>query len=229
MLARAVLLLEAVDARDEQSITALLHEDHSVMTPNESHSRQPRATDLLVGDPAAAAVTYDFTVDGTRSLASYLVELVWFREGVLARGERGLVHAVTPDADVFESTYSPAPFEGTEQDPAASRFGVGDCDPSWVSMSQALDLHDEPGSPVCLHDGTVLDTFAPEVRAGLALPAGERSFELEVVQTQLTQVVWSDDLPLSEWLIGLDGREYVAVVVGAQDGTGRVVAVVPTT
>ncbi len=72
------------------------------------------------------------------------------------------------------------------------------------------------------------DTYDPRIRDELALPAAERAFEFEVLQTQLTQVAWSDDLPLSEWLVGLDGAEYVVVVVGAQDGTGRVVAAVPT-
>ena len=260
VLAQSQQLLEAVEARDGDAITALLGDEHDLMAPDESHARQPQATDLIAGDEAAAeaidldlswtpseldhsadgepltsstamvatTVTYGFTVAGERSEASYRLRLAWFRDGELVKGDWGLHHVVTPDLDTFDSTYAPEPFEGTEQDPGAAAFGVGDCDPSWVSMSQALDLYDEPGSPVCLPDGVVPSTFAPEVRAELELPAGERSFGFEVVQTQLTQVVWSDHLPLSEWLLDLDGREYVAVVLGAQDGTGRLVAVVPT-
>ena len=260
VLARSQELLEAVEARDGDAITAMLADDHDLMAPNESHARQPQATDLLVGDAAAAeaidlelswtppeidrsaegepltsstamvatTVTYGFTVAGERSEASYRVRLAWFRDGALAKGDWGLHHVVTPDLDTFESTYAPEPFVGTEQDPGAAAFGVGDCDPSWVSITQAFDVYATPGSPVCLPDGGVPDTYDPRIRDELALPAAERAFEFEVLQTQLTQVAWSDDLPLSEWLVGLDGAEYVVVVVGAQDGTGRVVAAVPT-
>ena len=257
VLARSQELLEAVEAHDGDAITAMLGDDHELMAPNESHSRQPQATDLIVGDAAAAeaidldlswtppeldttaetepltnvtaavatTVTYGFTVAGERSEASYRIRLAWLRDGV--RGEWGLDHVVTPDLDTFESGYAPEPFEGAEQDPAAAAFGVGDCDPNWVSITQAFDVYAEPGSPVCLPDGGVPDTFDPRIREELALPATERAFEFEVLQTQLTQVAWSDDLPLSEWLVGLDGSEFVVVVVGAQDGTGRVVAAVP--
>ncbi len=260
VLARTQELLEAVEARDERAITALLDDEHELMAPNDLHARQPRATDLLVGDEAAAeaidleiswtrpeldrtseqeplttstasvatTVTYGFTLEGRRSETSYRLRFTWFRDGARARDGWGLHHVVTPEVDTFESDYAPAPFEGTEQDPAAAVFGVGDCDPNWVSISQAFDLYDQPGSPACLPDGRVPDTFAAPVRAELALPAAERSFDFEVLQTQLTQVVWSDHLPLSEWLVGLDSEEYVVVVVGAKDGTGRVVAAVPT-
>ena len=54
VLARSQELLEAVEARDGDAITAMLDDDHELMAPNESHARQPQATDLLVGDAAAA-------------------------------------------------------------------------------------------------------------------------------------------------------------------------------
>ncbi len=260
VLARSQELLEAVEARDGDAITAMLADDHDLMAPNESHARQPRATDLLVGDAAAAeaidlelswtppeidrsaegepltsstamvatTVTYGFTVAGERSEASYRVRLAWFRDGALARATGACTTwsrpTSTPSSPPTRRRRSRAP----SRTPGRPRSGSATATRAGSRSRRRSTSTPSPGrrsasptawcpTPSTRASATSSPSRPPSARSSsrCCRPSSPRS-------------TWSDHLPLSEWLVGLDGAEYVVVVVGAQDGTGRVVAAVPT-
>lgn len=249
-------VLRAVQNGDEAAIAALLHPESDVLAANESHRRQPRPSDLIRGDATLArvldlqiswtpsqfaptatndatfatttsTVTYTYTVDGQRHANTVPMIFSWTNHD--QPGWR-LRYVAVPDPGTFTSTWRAPSFTGTEQDPAARMWGVGDCDPNWVAMAQAFDVYAQEQSPACFPDGRSAQSapgLDPAIRAALDKPAAERGFGFEVRQTQLTLVLWTDAYPLSEWIIDLDGREYVVAVVGAADCTGRVVAAVP--
>lgn len=259
-LALTTEVLEAVSARDEDALEALVVEDAELPWARpDSGVYQPRATDLVVGDDGLAealdldvtwtpperdtsvtdedaedvvqdvrtTLTYAYDVDGERFTSAADVLFHWSGWEDSRRVPWRLEYVVVPDPDGFTSTFDPTPVTGEVTEPGAAQFGVGVCTANWIAMTQAFDVYGGPDAFSCFPDGSPPAAVDPALVAEAARPYEQRRFAFEVQQTQLTQLGWSDTLPLSQWVLTLDESDYLVAVARVADGSGRVVAAVP--
>lgn len=259
-LALTTEVLEAVSARDEGALEALVVENADLPWARpDSPVHQPPATDLVVGDDGLAealdldvtwtpperdtsvtgvgaedvvqdvrtTLTYAYDVDGQRFTSAADVLFRWSGWEDSRRVPWRLEYVVVPDPDGFTSTFDPTPVTGEITEPGAAEFGVGVCTANWIAMTQAFDVYGGPDAFSCFPDGRPPPAVDPALVAEAAKPYEQRRFAFEVQQTQLTQLGWSDTLPLSQWVLSIDEREYLVAVARVADGSGRVVAAVP--
>lgn len=196
-------------------------------TPPESDTSVTGAGAEDVVQDVRTTLTYAYDVDGKRFTSTADVLFHWSGWEDSRRVPWRLEQVVVPDPDGFTSTFDPMPVTGEVTEPGAAEFGVGVCTANWIAMTQAFDVYGGPDEFPCFPDGSPPSAVDPALVAEAAKPYEQRRFAFEVQQTQLTQLGWSDTLPLSQWVLTLDDRDYLVAVARVADGSGRVVAAVP--